>query len=401
MSGKKRETKVVYRDFTIRYRPDRKACWQLAYPKKDGIRKFKHFETLELAKGEVDLKSAELERIGAQSWQLSNKQRADALEAEKILSGKVSLVEAARYYMKHEHPAGEVVTIANLAEQYKAAMIARNAREHSVKGFDWRAKAFCRAHGTDSIHRISRADIESWLNDNNWEGLNRRHYIATVRAMFNFAIEKELLDVNPAAKIELPMVESKEPVIMTPHQISSLLHTAEEKDPAIAPALAISFFAGLRPVELARLNWVDVHLSGTEPVIHVSAEVAKKRHRRNVDISPNLAAWLTVYRKLQGRIMLTMSNHRRHLAKLIAAAGVKLPYNAGRHAFASYAYQIHGLDKTMRWLGHGDGDLLLTTYKGLVTQSEADKFWNIQPKETLAELGQASNINRFKLAVGT
>ena len=91
--------------------------------------------------------------------------------------------------------------------------------------------------------------------------------------------------------------------------------------------------------------------------------------------------------------MLTMSNHRRHLAKLIAVAGIKLPYNAGRHAFASYAYVKHGAEITARWLGHADGNLLLTTYKGLVTQSEADKFWNIIPKESV-------NINRFKLAVG-
>ncbi|MFC1453980.1 hypothetical protein ACFLQL_02245 [Verrucomicrobiota bacterium] len=33
-----------------------------------------------------------------------------------------------------------------------------------------------------------------------------------------------------------------------------------------------------------------------------------------------------------------------------------------------------GVDKTARWMGHGDGDLLLTTYKGLVTQSAARCF---------------------------
>lgn len=159
--------------------------------------------------------------------------------------------------------------------------------------------------------------------------------------------------------------------------------------------MAISFFAGLRPVELARLNWSDIHLAGTEPVIHVSAEVAKRRHRRNVDISPNLAAWLMAYRKPQGKVMLTLSNYRRHLARLLAETKIKLPYNAGRHAFASYAYQIHGLDKTMRWLGHADGNLLLTTYKGLVTQSEADKFWSIKPKEY-----EKSNLIRFNQAAG-
>jgi len=68
-----------------------------------------------------------------------------------------------------------------------------------------------------------------------------------------------------------------------------------------------------------------------------------------------------------------------------------MPYNAGRHAFASYAYLKHGAETTARWLGHSDSDLLLTTYKGLVTQSEADKFWDIMPKASV-------NIHRFKLA---
>lgn len=393
MSGKKREDKVVYRGFTIRYRPDRKACWQLAYPKKHGVRSFKHFKTLEAAKGEVDLKAAEVEQIGAQSWQLSDRNRHDAVEAMKLLAGKVSLAEAARYYMKHEHPAGLVAKVSELAEQYRAAMIARKARQHSITGFHWRVQSFCRAYGNDPVNRISQTDIESWLDQNGWQGLNRRHYIATIRALFNFAITKELLDANPANKIDLPAVESKEPVIMPPDQIRTLLHAAEQQEPAIVSALAIAFFAGLRPVESARLKWQAVQLAGSEPVIHVSAEIAKKRHRRNIDISPNLAVWLAAYHKEQGRVMLTLSNFRRHLRRLEKETGIKLPYNAGRHAFASYAYVTHGAEKTARWLGHADADLLLTTYKGLVTQSAADSFWSIKPAAA-----EKSNVVQIKTA---
>lgn len=126
------------------------------------------------------------------------------------------------------------------------------------------------------------------------------------------------------------------------------------------------------------------------------ADVAKKRHRRNVDISANLAAWLVAYRKPEGKVMLTLSNYRRHLARLIKATDIKIPYNAGRHAFSSYAYVKHGAETTARWLGHADGNLLLTTYKGLVTQSEADKFWSIKPKAL-----EKTNIIRLKQAVGT
>jgi len=379
MKKKSRKT-IKHHGFTIRWRAARSRYEADRYL--DPRRRIQqYFPTLDSAKIFAEQKNIELTNKGHDALNLSDRQRLDAVEALKILADKASLIQAAQYFIKHEHPVGPVVTVLELVRQYEDAMIARKAREHSIKGFHWRTQAFCRVYGNEPITNITRIHIESWLDNNGWQELNRRHYIAVIRSLFNYAIKQELLDVNPAAKIELPAFESKEPVILTPDQIQTMLHAAEEKEPAIVPALAISFFAGLRPVELARLDWSAIHLEGTEPVIHVGAEIAKKRHRRNVDILPNLTSWLTAYRKPQGKVMLTLSNYRRHVRRLTKETGTELPYNAGRHAFASYAYQIHGLDKTARWLGHGDGELLLTTYKGLVTKSAAEIFWSIKPKE--------------------
>ena len=391
---KKLKDTIIYHGFAIRLWKKRKRYKVDRYISAEQ-RIQKTFPTLAKAKLFAEQKDIELTNKGHDALNVSDKTRMDAMEAEKLLAGKASLVETARYYMKHEHPAGLAVTVSALVEQYIQSMIAEKAREHSVKGFAWRARAFCRAHGQDSIHRISRADIVTWLNNNGWQGLNRRHYIATVHALFNFAIGQDILDANPADKIELPTVESKEPVILSAADIRTLLHKAAETEPAIVPALAVSFFAGVRPVELSHLNWSAVHLDGAEPVIHIGADVAKKRHRRNVDISSNLTVWLTAYRKPEGNVMLTPSNHRRHLARLIKATGIKMPYNAGRHAFSSYAYVKHGAEKTARWLGHADGELLLTTYKGLVSQSDADIFWSIKPKEL-----EKSNVIQFNKAAG-
>jgi integrase len=45
-------------------------------------------------------------------------------------------------------------------------------------------------------------------------------------------------------------------------------------------AIAIGLFAGLRTSELAALDWQDVHLTGSQRFIEVTARKAKTRQRR-------------------------------------------------------------------------------------------------------------------------
>ena len=53
-------------------------------------------------------------------------------------------------------------------------------------------------------------------------------------------------------------------------------------------AYALLLFAGIRPVELTRLRWGAVR----DGFIHLTPAVTKTAQVRNVEIEPNLAAWL-------------------------------------------------------------------------------------------------------------
>ena len=69
-----------------------------------------------------------------------------------------------------------------------------------------------------------------------------------------------------------------------------------------ALSLAIAAFCGLRAAEVQRLDWSEVHLTGPERFIEITAHKAKTASRRTVPISDNCAAWLTPYSKESGPV---------------------------------------------------------------------------------------------------
>ena len=365
----------------------------------------KKFSTFEDAKVYCQQLANDTKADGLNVFRFTDDQRHDATKALTRLEGKGSLEEAADYFMRHMYPAGTVATVNELRALYLATMEERKRRPQSILGFRKRTSIFCADYGAEPAHRITKDMILEWLDANGWSGLNRRHYISTVKALFNFALRQDppLIESNPAAKIELPQIEAKEPVILKPADVQRLLYMAEEVAPQVVPALAVAFFAGVRPSgELPRLTWADIKLQSDEPVIRIGEAIAKKRHRRSIPIQANLAAWLTKYRREDGRVMPADSSFRRNLAKVLKKLNTdddgksvehpfQMPFNAGRHAFASYAFKTYGQDKAAEWLGHGDTKLLHDTYKGDVSEAEASAFWGIVP----AEQAQ-TNIVKFR-----
>ena len=363
--------------FIIRERKDRN-CYEVDLGTANGKRRRKHFETLDAAGQYCQQKRNEITNNGTAALGLSDLDRHEAAEARAKL-GKVSILEAVDFWLKHHRPEGGTKTIDELVPVYLAALEKAGRRPHTIEGARKRAKMFAKDFGTTPAHEITTADIEKWLDDNDWQQLNRRHYIAAVHALMEYAIKQHLLTVNPAAAIDKPAVMPKAPEILTPEQVRALLVAAVEKASVLVPHLAISFLAGLRPNELRGLDWKDVDLS--ERIIRITPEVAKMRRQRLVDISDNLAAWLLPHKKDAGPIWPhTTTTLRRKMEIVLTESKVSLPYNAGRHAFASYHLAEHSdPGKTSLQLGHSKPDLLFTTYRGLVTKKAATAYWTIMP----------------------
>jgi integrase len=382
---------TVYRGARIR-EVRKGACWQADFTAL-GKQARKRFDSIAKAKTWIDQKEAETRNKGLAAFELVDHDRLDVADARKWLAADVRLATVFDFWKLH-HPAVAQKAVEALVEAFLAAPGRRGGkiverREHTTEGHRKRLLSFVEAYGRRMANEIATADISNWLDAHGWTGLNRRHYLGSARALFGYALRQNLVAVNPAVAIELPEVKAADPVIMTTAEVEKYLCAIERVCPELLPREAIAFFCGLRPEELSRLDWKNV--SAENKLITVTGEVAKVQgHRRNVEMPDNLVAWLAPYIRHAGKVWPYESATTLHTKRVEArtAAGVEVPDNAGRHAFASYHLAaFENSPKTAEALGHGNVTLLRSVYRNVVardgrpiTKTAGEAFFQIVPK---------------------
>lgn len=392
MTGKKRVKPWVCYGFKVRYRGNGVQVDEGQKGHKNGKRIQKSFKTVAEAENHCRARRVELENKGTDARGLSDRDRLDAVEARKLL-GTGSILDAVQYYVKHHAAgAGAQKAVAELVKEYLEADGRRGGktikrRERTIREARNRLAVFVKAYGTRPAGDVTRADVEGWLSGGGWSGLHLRNYLAPVKALFSYAVRKEYLTANPAEKIEVATPDQKAPEIMAPRDVARLLAAAVKHDADLVPRLALSFFAGLRTAELDRLDWQNVNLSAG--LVTVTIEASKMRRQRHVKIASNLVQWLVPYRKENGPVWrLSPVSYQHRAAELAKGARVKIPHNAGRHAFASYHFALHGdAAKTAGELGHADARLLLDVYRNIhttngkaITAATAAEYFAIKPQ---------------------
>lgn len=115
-------------------------------------------------------------------------------------------------------------------------------------------------------------------------------------------------------------------------------------DERFAPFVALGGFAGLRSIEILRLEWEDIWFE--KGFIEVGREKSKTATRRLVPICPALDAWLKPRAKETGPVLPDIRNEVHFTWLFHAAKGtlndekgaprVKLVRNGLPHSFCSY-----------------------------------------------------------------
>ena len=105
--------------------------------------------------------------------------------------------------------------------------------------------------------------------------------------------------------------------------------------------------------------------------------VAKKCRQRLVDISENLLAWLTPYRRDSGRLHYSRNGFEKVRRK---AEDVTWANDIMRHSYGSYHLAKHqDAARTALQMGHIRTDILFNHYRELVNRQDADAYWGIKP----------------------
>lgn len=403
-----------------------------------GKRERKRFRTKAKAEGWVETRRTEVEKLGTQVDGLSREALADAVDARellgegeslvgalkelklvrdalgsgagllssldelaatrKALGGRVGLLQAAEFWALH-NPDGNALTLGQLAEEYLSAPRRGGTSPSHLRALRERFWILQQTFGEDKPVASIMADdlggfLESRAQAQSWSPSSFNAWRGTLKSLFAYADAKHGTG-NPAAGIERRNVPARKIEYYTPEQAEAILRAAEKVAPNYAAAVAILFFAGVRPAELVGqygesgsgviggLLWNRVDVDG-----EIVLDKTKTNQRRSIPIPPNLAAWLSRYGKERGRVVSSPQGWKWARERIVKASGVEWGQDWPRHTFATYHFALHRNREALEAImGHVEGGsaVLERHYKGLEKRAVAERFWAIMPTATAAE----------------
>ena len=406
-------------------RPDGSVYFKLSYHL-GGKRHRPSFANLDEAKNEASAKAAQLSRGDIDAMQLNGKDRLaygraleavrqfnipldaaaiDYAEVRKVL-GNHSLMEAARFYMRHNAAGIMGKPVAEAFEAFKKAKEDAGRNAHYLRvDIGSRCGAFAKAFKME-VRQLTARDVDTYLNDlKDLKGQTVNKHADALGTFFKFCQSRQWLskEINLLEHFESRREQHGEIEIFTPAELRLLLDAA---DPEFATCIALQAFAGVRSEELQKLTWED--LAKRDGHIEVAASKAKTASRRVTPISDNLAAWLkdtpktgklvwphrqqSFYEQQEATVKAAqVAENKRHKKTPKEAKTIKWKHNALRHSFISYRVaETQNMNQVALETGTSVKKIV-AHYRELVTPKEAKEWFGILPHK-------GGKIHQFKAA---
>jgi integrase len=334
-------------------------------------RRFK--DTKEQAQDDADAESDRVKLHGIGNV-LTEQERMRFIIARDTLNARGATIEQAVEFFLRFSKKAQDRNIHPAIEQFIIAKERGNKRSRYIKTLENNLWSFAESTGNIPCAAVEESHLNKWLHRTPpLSPFTIKSYTTDLQTFFNFCIKQGWALENPCSKLEPVILDDKPPSIFTVPQIRVLMTQAKEKHPRLIAYLTLALFCGIRPEEIARLDWDSVNLE--TKLVEIRTEVSKTRKRRLVTIQPNAVEWLA----LKGD--LPPINLRKQRAELCAAAGLKWSHDVLRHSFASYHLAMwKDAARTAHELGHYSQDMLYRHYRELVTPQAAKEFWEIVPE---------------------
>lgn len=171
----------------------------------------------------------------------------------------------------------EGTTITSAVLHYVSSRRAsRELTAHTAKGYRGVLLGFAESAGMRrDITTITRADVERWFAEQveTIRETTLRHYYATVRGFFEWAVETGMIQKSPCAGIDGPRAQESIPRSMRSDDIARVFAACETERERLMVSLMVQ--EGLRCCEVARLEIADVDLS--EGIMRVMGKGSRER----------------------------------------------------------------------------------------------------------------------------
>lgn len=363
---------------------------------------------------------------------LTNRKGLSTQQQEGLAARGMTVEDAVAYALAHA-PIVADKTMSKLFDEY----VEHRTKEVGISPAYLRTlnsyvKKLKEAFGPAKIGEVTKGRIRSFLaglksKDGEGEASpdTRNHYLQTLVAVFNYAIEERYLAVSPTDGIRQARGNDGTISVLSVEQTAKLLEALSMPEHAeIAAATLIQLFAAPRRSELMLIKWEIV----TTQFLRLD-NVKWGTTKRPVEMPETLLEWLAPLRQKSGFVFapkdveadrectkIGNKREREHaiksavkpfedsyawrLEKAAKAAGVKLPKNVLRHTAITMRVNLtNDLPATARWAGTSV-EKIRTNYLGRGTPEDAQRFYGLKPKAgNIVAMNQAKADDSEKATV--
>jgi integrase len=318
--------------------------WQVVAPSAAGGRIRKTFKDREDARIFHEQCKVQIAQFGAQSMEISDRVRGQAIEGMKLLEPYgANLIDAVKHYVAHLESRRGGIPISRAIDELLLNRKLAEVSARYVNDLRLRLGRFQAAFPEASTRSITTANIGSFLEGLGVAASTANTFRRDLRTLFEFAVERGYVESNPVRVKPIKCKDSRIEILSV-DQTAQLLKSC---DPETLPSVAIAAFCGLRQAEIDRLDWSKVDLD--EKIITVDADIAKTGSRRVVDIPDCALKWLSPYAKDRGKVM--PSEFRILFDRVRVRAGFKPSF--GERRDASLQTLLQGKPKLQPWPANG------------------------------------------------
>ena len=297
-------------------------------------------------------------------------------ESHRVLKGH-SVLDAAKYYMRHYDPARPRKPLSELAEEFLESRRAQGVSKGYLTLSEYTLRSFHNAFSNSSLDDLDAGALERWMESRTHLSNRSRNTYRVVLVCFgNFLKKRGYLPSDKPSVFQGICAwrdEIKPVTVFTPDEMRAMLNRAVEH---LLPYIALGAFAGLRSAEIARLDWQNIRFD--RGFIECEASMTKTRQRRLVPICDNLRAWLQPLAPASGKIVLHASIAEAAMS-MARKAGVKWKKNALRHSYISYRLALMPDTARVALECGNSPNVIFKHYRELVVPEQAKEWFDILP----------------------
>ncbi len=313
---------------------------------------------------------------------MSPEEKADAREALSLLAGSgVTLAECVRIAMQIRGPgrvAEKSAPFGHALAEFLESVRASGRREKTVQYYEDVLVTLERDWPEIETAGLVPELLIEWIGERptvggrkaRWRALSAFLRWGEREGLFRSQVRESVANANVLSGRH----EAKEPEFLS---VDDAKRVIEGVPTEVRPGVALGLFAGVRPWEIARLEWAAVDRGSK--VIRVAAAVSKTGRGRIIEgLPPALWSWIG-----RGKGLVCGGRTARQITDACKAAlGCgPWPHDALRHSFATYHVALkRDPGRTALILGHeGAPTMLYRHYRGLATKAQAERYFGLRP----------------------